>query len=131
MIRHDADLDLLVAGALLDDLDPTELARFEAHQPGCERCAVLTDLSARSATWPSSPGPPTAGRARSLARRDGQTDERLRRAGGSSARRTPRHASDGAHGRRPGRRRAPVNDPLVQPSPSGCRRGGRVRRLGP
>lgn len=42
MIRHAADLDLLVAGALLDDLDPTELERYEAHQPGCERCAVLT-----------------------------------------------------------------------------------------
>ena len=42
MTRHDADLDLLVAGALLDDLDPTELDRYEAHQPGCQRCAVLT-----------------------------------------------------------------------------------------
>lgn len=41
MIRHDADLDLLVAGALLDDLDPSELARYEDHQPGCERCAVV------------------------------------------------------------------------------------------
>lgn len=41
MTRHDADLDLLVAGALLDDLDPSELDRYEAHQPGCERCAVL------------------------------------------------------------------------------------------
>ncbi len=47
MIRHDADIDLLVAGALLDDLDPGELARFEAHQPGCPRCAELGgDLSA-------------------------------------------------------------------------------------
>jgi len=46
MIRHDADIDLLVAGALLDDLDPSELARFEAHQPGCPRCAELgADLS--------------------------------------------------------------------------------------
>ncbi len=41
MIRHDADIDLLVAGALLDDLDPGELARFEAHQPGCPRCAEV------------------------------------------------------------------------------------------
>ncbi len=43
MIRHEADFDLLVAGALLDDLDTTELARFEAHQAGCPRCAALTD----------------------------------------------------------------------------------------
>ncbi len=47
MLRHEADFDLLVAGALLDDLDPAELARYEAHQAGCPRCAELgADLSA-------------------------------------------------------------------------------------
>jgi hypothetical protein len=39
---HDRDLELLAAGAFLDDLDPVELARFEDHQAGCVRCSELT-----------------------------------------------------------------------------------------
>lgn len=42
MIGHDAAL-LLAAGAALDDLEPDELAAYEAHRAGCAACAIAED----------------------------------------------------------------------------------------
>ena len=33
----------LAAGAVLDDLDPGELLRFEAHRAGCPSCGALVE----------------------------------------------------------------------------------------
>ena len=42
MIHREAE-QLLVAGAALDDLDPTERTAYESHRAGCGECAVLED----------------------------------------------------------------------------------------
>ncbi|MEO5965905.1 MAG: anti-sigma factor [Candidatus Limnocylindrales bacterium] len=38
-----AAADLLVAGAMLDDLSPDERAAYDEHRPACRGCAVLED----------------------------------------------------------------------------------------